>query len=46
MKPMTERISSTWKTFSSAVVARPAIDIPRNEAIEPAIHSVALRLDC
>ena len=44
-KPITERISRTWKTFSSAVVARPATDIIRNEAIDPAIHAVALRFD-
>src|SRR5882757_2456759 len=45
MKPITERISSTWNTLSSAVVARPAIDIARNDAIDPAIQSAALRLD-
>ena len=44
-KPITERSSSTWNTSSSAVVARPAIDIIRNEVIDPAIHRAALRFD-
>ena len=41
-KPMTERSSSTWKTLSSAVVARPAIDIPRKDVIDSAIQNASL----
>src|SRR3954462_12944679 len=44
-KPITERSSSTWKTLSSAVVARPATDIARNEAIDSAIQNAAFGID-
>src|SRR5438445_933079 len=44
-KPITERSSSTWKTLSSAVVARPATDIPRNEVIDSAIQNAALGIE-
>ena len=45
-KPITDRSSMTWKTCSSLVVSRPATDMARNEAIDPAIQNVALRVDC
>src|ERR1700754_3834782 len=44
-KPITERSSSTWKTLSTDVVARPATDIARNEAIDSAIQNAALGIE-
>src|SRR5437870_1997639 len=44
-KPITERSSSTWKTLSSAVVARPATDIARNDVIDSAIQKAALGIE-
>ncbi|CAH2396019.1 hypothetical protein MES5069_130005 [Mesorhizobium escarrei] len=44
-RPITERSSSTWNTWSSAVVARPATDIVRNDAIDNAIQNAALGIE-
>ncbi|GLS38799.1 hypothetical protein GCM10010869_43960 [Mesorhizobium tianshanense] len=44
-KPITERSSNTWKTLSSAVVARPATDIVRNDATDSAIQNAALGIE-
>src|SRR5258707_14573461 len=44
-KPITERSSNTWKTLSAAVVARPATDIARNDAIDSAIQKAALGIE-
>src|ERR687897_520236 len=44
-KPITERISMTWNTSSSAVATRPATDITRKQVIDPAIQKLALRFE-
>ena len=40
-KPMTERISMSWNTFSSRVASRPATAITSIKASQPDIHSAA-----
>src|ERR1700712_379591 len=42
--PITERISMTWKTFSSCVVSRPATIMTSMQASQPAIQSAALMM--
>src|SRR6478609_6221007 len=45
VKPITDRTSMIWKTFSSRVVSRPAIAMTSISESQPAIHSAAIDLD-
>ena len=44
-KPMTERSSMIWNTFSSRVASRPATTRISISDSQPAIHSAALGLE-
>ena len=45
-RPIIERISMIWKTFSSLEASRPEIAIKTMAVSDPIIQNAALRLDC
>jgi hypothetical protein len=45
-RPMTERISMIWNTFSSREASLPEIAMSMMAVSDPIIHSAAFRLDC